>query len=213
MSGCPASARRSPGIETSTSSAPALLHRVERLAIDARRPPCLPARCRTGSSARRCATPLSASAFSDRAIAARNVPGARLRRPRPPDPRPPSRRASIAEIGDGARQRTADVLGVRQRNDAVAARQALACRAARTGCCCADGIRIEPQVSLPMPAAAKLAATAAPVPPLDPPGLRVGSYGLRVWPPSELIVVMPAASSCRFVLPMMTAPASRSRFT
>ena len=39
----------------------------------------------------------------------------------------------------------------------------------------ADGIRIDPQVSLPMPAAAKLAATAAPVPPLDPPGLRVGT--------------------------------------
>ena len=64
-----------------------------------------------------------------------------------------------------------------------------------------------------MPAAAKLAATAAPVPPLDPPGLRVGSYGLRVWPPAELIEVMPYASSCRFVLPMMTAPASFSFFT
>ena len=56
---------------------------------------------------------------------------------------------------------------------------------------CADGMRIDPQVSLPMPAAAKLAATAAPVPPLDPPGLRDGSYGLRVWPPIELTVVMP----------------------
>ena len=39
----------------------------------------------------------------------------------------------------------------------------------------ADGIRIDPQVSLPMPTAPKLAPTAAPVPPLDPPGLRVGS--------------------------------------
>jgi hypothetical protein len=34
------------------------------------------------------------------------------------------------------------------------------------------GMRIEPQVSLPMPTAAKLAAMAAPVPPLEPPGLR-----------------------------------------
>ena len=59
----------------------------------------------------------------------------------------------------------------------------------------AAGIRIDPQVSLPMPADAKLAATAAPVPPLDPPGLRVGSYGFLVCPPSELIVVMPDASS------------------
>src|SRR2546422_1060963 len=34
------------------------------------------------------------------------------------------------------------------------------------------GMRIDPQVSLPMPTAAKLAAMAAPVPPLEPPGLR-----------------------------------------
>ena len=44
----------------------------------------------------------------------------------------------------------------------------------------AEGMRIEPQVSVPMPTAANSAATAAPVPPLDPPGLREGSYGLRV---------------------------------
>ena len=37
---------------------------------------------------------------------------------------------------------------------------------------CEAGMRIDPQVSLPMPAAAKLAAIAAPVPPLEPPGLR-----------------------------------------
>ena len=37
---------------------------------------------------------------------------------------------------------------------------------------CDAGMRIEPQVSLPMPTAAKLAAIAAPVPPLEPPGLR-----------------------------------------
>ena len=35
---------------------------------------------------------------------------------------------------------------------------------------CAEGTRIEPHVSLPMPAVPKLAATAAPVPPLEPPG-------------------------------------------
>ena len=34
----------------------------------------------------------------------------------------------------------------------------------------AEGMRIDPQVSEPNPAAAKLAATAAPVPPLEPPG-------------------------------------------
>jgi hypothetical protein len=74
-------------------------------------------------------------------------------------------------------------------------------------------MRIDPHVSLPMPAAAKLAAMAAPVPPLDPPGFRDRSYGLRVWPPNELMVVMPAASSCMLVLPMMTTPASRSFLT
>ena len=78
---------------------------------------------------------------------------------------------------------------------------------------CADGIRIEPQVSLPIPAAARLAATVAAVPPLDPPGLRDMSYGFSVCPPIELIVVMPRANSCRFVLPRMTAPASRNRRT
>ena len=36
-----------------------------------------------------------------------------------------------------------------------------------------------------MPTAAKLAAMAAPVPPLEPPGLRSSAYGLRVWPNSE----------------------------
>ena len=39
----------------------------------------------------------------------------------------------------------------------------------------AAGMRIEPQVSEPQPTAAKLAAMAAPVPPLDPPGQRRGS--------------------------------------
>ena len=78
---------------------------------------------------------------------------------------------------------------------------------------CAEGMRIDPQVSLPMPKAPKLAATAAPVPPLDPPGLRSGSYGLRVWPPSEARVVIPRASSCMFVLPRTIAPASRRRRT
>src|SRR3954465_9798669 len=46
-----------------------------------------------------------------------------------------------------------------------------------------DGLRIEPHVSGPMPAAAKLAPIAAPVPPLEPPGLRRGSYGFFVCPP------------------------------
>ena len=74
-------------------------------------------------------------------------------------------------------------------------------------------MRIEPQVSEPQPTVAKLAAIAAPVPPLEPPGQRAGSYGLRVCPPSELTLVMPAASSCMFALARMIAPASRMRLT
>ena len=77
----------------------------------------------------------------------------------------------------------------------------------------ADGTRMDPHVSVPIPAAAKPAATAAPVPPLEPPGLRVGSYGLRVCPPAELTVVSPYASSCMLALPMMTAPAAFSPAT
>ncbi len=73
---------------------------------------------------------------------------------------------------------------------------------------CAAGMRIEPHVSLPHPTAAKLAAIAAPVPPLEPPGLRVRSYGFRVWPPIEEIVVIPEASSCILAFPRITAPAS-----
>ena len=49
-----------------------------------------------------------------------------------------------------------------------------------------DGTRIEPQVSVPQPIAANDAATAAAVPPLEPPGHRRGSYGLSVCPPSPL---------------------------
>jgi len=38
-------------------------------------------------------------------------------------------------------------------------------------------------VSVPIPSIAKFAATEAPVPPEEPPGVRVRSYGLRTCPP------------------------------
>ena len=76
-----------------------------------------------------------------------------------------------------------------------------------------DGDRIDWPVSLPVPSTPKLAAIAAPVPPLDPPGVRVRSYGFLVCPPSELTVVPARASSCRFAFAMMIAPASLSFFT
>src|SRR5260370_7211736 len=58
------------------------------------------------------------------------------------------------------------------------------------------GLRIDPEVSVPMVAAAKLAAAAAPGPALDPPGVRIGrpsgdcgsgrgSYGLKTKSPTD----------------------------
>ena len=65
-------------------------------------------------------------------------------------------------------------------------------------------------------AAARLAATAAPEPELEPDGLRSSAYGFLVWPPRPLqplveCVERKFAHSLRLVLPRITAPASRSR--
>src|SRR4029077_10884387 len=49
-----------------------------------------------------------------------------------------------------------------------------------------DGHRMEPSVSVPTPTAAKFAAIAAPVPELEPHGLRSSAYGLRTRPPRPL---------------------------
>src|SRR5947209_12207494 len=72
---------------------------------------------------------------------------------------------------------------------------------------------MDPPVSEPRARAEKPAATAAALPPLDPPGTRVGSCGLRVGPKAEFSVDEPMANSSRLVLPTTTAPASRSRVT
>src|SRR5262245_7836192 len=78
------------------------------------------------------------------------------------------------------------------------------------------GETIDPSVSLPMPAAAKFAAIAAPVPELEPDGLRSRAYGFRVCPPRPLHPLEERdermlAHSERFVLPRITAPAARRR--
>src|SRR3954464_9191934 len=72
---------------------------------------------------------------------------------------------------------------------------------------------MEPPVSEPKAAGANPAATAAALPPLEPPGTRVGSCGLRVTPNAEFSVEEPMANSSRLVLPTITAPASRRRVT
>ena len=53
-------------------------------------------------------------------------------------------------------------------------------------CMAVEGQTTDPLVSVPTATAAKLAATATAEPELEPQGLRVGSYGLRVWPPTAL---------------------------
>ena len=50
----------------------------------------------------------------------------------------------------------------------------------------AAGMRIEPAPSEPVAAPTSPAATAAPLPPLEPPGVRPGSHGLRVAPRPRL---------------------------
>ncbi len=77
----------------------------------------------------------------------------------------------------------------------------------------AAGWRIEPPVSVPIPSGACPAATAAADPPLEPPGTRVVSQGLRVVPNPEFSVEEPMANSSMLVLPRITTPLSRSRRT
>src|SRR5262245_48112456 len=77
----------------------------------------------------------------------------------------------------------------------------------------AAGLRIEPPVSVPVAPGHRNAATAAPDPPLEPPGERSSAHGLRVGPYHGLLVVEPAANSCVLHLPIGTAPASLSRWT
>src|SRR5262245_16621901 len=75
------------------------------------------------------------------------------------------------------------------------------------------GIRIEPAPSEPSASGASPAATAAAPPPVEPPGVRERSQGLRDSPKSRLSVEPRHANSGRFVLPTRIAPAARRRAT
>ena len=77
----------------------------------------------------------------------------------------------------------------------------------------AAGMRMEPSVSVPSATSASPAATAAPEPPLEPPGMRAGSHGLPVRPKCGFSVVIPHANSWVLVLPITSAPAARSAAT
>src|SRR5262245_2250286 len=74
-------------------------------------------------------------------------------------------------------------------------------------------MRIDPAPSEPCAIGASPAATVAAAPPLDPPGVRSGSHGLRQIPFSADSVTAVIPNSGVFVLPSRTNPASRSRRT
>src|SRR5689334_11958759 len=75
----------------------------------------------------------------------------------------------------------------------------------------AAGWRIEPPVSEPKPAGTKRAATAAALPPEDPPATRSRSHGLRVVWYALFSVEEPIANSSMLARPTNTAPAARRR--
>ena len=77
----------------------------------------------------------------------------------------------------------------------------------------AAGIRTLPPPSVPSASGPAPSATAAAAPPLEPPAVRVGSCGLRVTPDSGESVTPFQPNSGVVVLPMNTAPCSRSRAT
>ena len=74
-------------------------------------------------------------------------------------------------------------------------------------------MRIEPPPSEASAPPTRPAATAAAEPPLDPPGVRLRSHGLRVAPKVGVSVNGTISSSGTLVLPMITAPAERRRRT
>ena len=77
----------------------------------------------------------------------------------------------------------------------------------------AAGLRIEPPPSVPMARGARPAATAAPAPPEEPPGVCPRLHGFRVTPKRRLSVTPTQPSVGVLVLPIMMAPAALRRST
>ena len=75
------------------------------------------------------------------------------------------------------------------------------------------GLRSEPPRSLPSASGTMPQASATAAPPLDPPHVFVASYGLRVRPNTVLNVCEPAPNSGVLLLPIVMAPAARTRST
>ena len=74
-------------------------------------------------------------------------------------------------------------------------------------------MRIEPAPSEPSASGPNPAATAAAPPPVDPPGVRARSQGLRDSPNNGLSVEPRQANSGRLVRPTKIAPAARKPAT
>src|ERR1035441_11033210 len=72
-------------------------------------------------------------------------------------------------------------------------------------------MRLAPPPSLPVPIGSNPPATAAAVPPDEPPGVLAGFRGLRLMPVSGELVSPLQPNSGVAVLPRITAPASRKR--
>src|ERR1700756_5192004 len=70
---------------------------------------------------------------------------------------------------------------------------------------------MEPPVSDPMASGAWNAASAAALPPPEPPGTRSTFQGFRVGPYAEFSVDEPIANSSMLVLPRIGMPAARNR--
>ena len=75
------------------------------------------------------------------------------------------------------------------------------------------GNRTEPPVSEPSDPMHIPAATEAPEPPLEPPGIRSVFQGLRQGGETVLLDLIPKASSCMVALPTIIAPAFNNRST
>src|SRR5262245_64388377 len=72
------------------------------------------------------------------------------------------------------------------------------------------GWRTEPPVSVPSAHTASPAATAAALPPLEPPGTIDRSHGLWTGPNAEFSFDEPMANSSQLVLPRSTLPSALS---
>src|SRR2546422_10548855 len=75
------------------------------------------------------------------------------------------------------------------------------------------GLRIEPEVSPPVAAMSRPAASAAAEPLLEPPGVRDRSHGLFASGNAAPTLAPPKENSGSFILPTSTAPAVFNRTT